>query len=137
MIGVILLAQPDLAQGLLGAATHCLQHPQPGLEIVAVNYDETPEQLRARLAEAIARANYGQGVLILTDIYGATHTNTACTLLERRRIELITGMNLPMLIKVLNYRDLPLEDVIDKALSGGSGGIVCAANPAPKREASA
>jgi PTS system mannose-specific IIA component len=44
---------------------------------------------------------------------------------------------LPMLIKVLNYRDLPLEDVIDKALSGGCGGIVCAANPAPKREVQA
>jgi len=135
VIGVILLAQADLAQGLLGAATHCLQHSQPGLEVVAVNYEEKPEQLRARLAESIARADYGQGVLILTDIYGATHTNTACTLLERRHIELITGMNLPMLIKVLNYRDLPLEDVIDKALSGGSGGIVIAANPAPKREA--
>jgi len=137
MIGVILLAQPDLAQGLLGAACHCLQQPPPGLEVVPVDYQEPPEKLRTRLAEAIARADYGQGVLILTDIYGATHTNTACTLLERRRIELITGMNLPMLIKVLNYRDLPLEDVIDKALSGGSGGIVIAANPSPKREAKA
>ena len=135
MIGVILLAQRDLAQGLLGAARHCLQHDQPGLEVVEVRYDEKPESLRTRLAEAIARANYGQGVLILTDIYGATHTNTAGALLERRQIELITGMNLPMLIKVLNYRHLSLEDVIDKALSGGCGGIVCAANPTPKREA--
>jgi PTS system ascorbate-specific IIA component len=137
VIGLILLAQPDLAQGLLGAATHTLQERPPALEVVGIDYREPPERVGAQVAAAIARVERGAGVLILTDVYGATHTNAACRLLVRGRIELVTGMNLPMLLKVLNYRELPLEEVIDKALSGGCGGIVCAANPCAPREASA
>jgi PTS system ascorbate-specific IIA component len=53
----------------------------------------------------------------------------ACRLLARGRIELITGVNLPMLLRALNYRHLKMDELIDKALSGGCGGIICAANP--------
>jgi PTS system ascorbate-specific IIA component len=137
MIGLIILAQPDLALGLLGAAMHTHGKALEAVEVVSVTYGESPETMTRDIAAALARVDRGHGVLILTDIYGATHTNAACRLLERGRIELITGMNLPMLLKVLNYRELPLDEVIDKALSGGCGGIVCAANPQPQRETGA
>ena len=81
------------------------------------------------LREGIRKVDQGDGVLILADVYGATHTNVACHLLARGRIELITGVNLPMLLRVLNYRHLKMDDLIDKALSGGSGGIAGIAHP--------
>jgi mannose PTS system EIIA component len=135
MIGVVIVAQPDLAQGMLGAAAHTLGKAPDGVEVIAVDYGAAPERLTQDVCAAVARADTGDGVLILTDVYGATHTNAACRAVVRGRVELITGMNVPMLLKVLNYRSLPIDDVIDKALSGGSGGIVCAANPGEKQRA--
>lgn len=138
MIGIVVLAEKDLAAGLVNAAVRTLGSPPPGLQTVAVDYASSPESIGENLRAAIQQADYGRGVLLLADIYGATHTNLACRLLERGRIELVTGVNLPMLLKALNYRHLPMDDLIDKALSGGSGGIVVAANTgAFKKEAGA
>jgi mannose PTS system EIIA component len=137
MIGILLVAQGDLAQGMLGAASHTLGSCPLAVEIVGVDYSEAPERLTQSISEAISRVDKGDGVLILTDVYGATHTNAANRLISRGHIELITGMNVPMLLKVLNYRSLPLDDLMDKALSGGCGGIVCAGNPGNKRETGA
>jgi PTS system ascorbate-specific IIA component len=135
MIGVLILAQPDLALGLLGAAMHTHGKALEAVEVVSVTYGESPEAMTRDIAAAIARVDRGAGVLILTDIYGATHANAATRLLARGRVEMVAGMNLPMLLKVLNYRSLPLDDVIDKALSGGCGGIVIAVNPQSQRGA--
>lgn len=135
MIGLVVLAEQGLAAGLVGAAVRTLGTHPPGLQTVAVDFASPPEEIADNLRRALKQADYGRGVLILADIYGATHTNTACHLLERGRIELVTGVNLPMLLKTLNYRHLSMDDLIDKALSGGSGGIVVAANSATRKEA--
>jgi PTS system ascorbate-specific IIA component len=127
MIGLLILAHNDLALALVDAAAHTFGAMPPQLAAVGVTYRQNPEQIQALLEQHLARIDQGQGALIMADVYGATHTNVACTLLERGRIELITGVNLPMLLKALNYRELPMDDLIDKALSGGCGGIVCAA----------
>lgn len=126
MIGVIILAQANIGKGLIAAATHTLGECPKDLKALPVTYQESPETLLKIIAEMIAQLDRDNGVLILADIYGATHTNTACRLLKRGRIEMIAGVNLPMLIRVLNYRHENLDELIDKALSGGSGGIVCA-----------
>ncbi len=126
MIGLLVLAQKDVALGLLEAVDHVLGQRPPALAAFPVRYDTPPDELGASLAQAIKAVDEGNGVLILADIYGATHINVACRLLARHRIELVTGLNLPMLIRVLNYRDLPLHELIGKALSGGMEGIVCA-----------
>jgi len=127
MIGVILLAQQYIGKGLADAATHMLGKRPEHLAELPVDYNQAPEALLNEIQNTIKQVDQGHGVLILADVYGATHTNTACRLLERGRIEMITGVNLPMLIRVINYRHQELEELIDKALSGGSGGIVCAA----------
>ncbi len=134
MIGLLILAHNDLALALVDAAAHTFGAMPPQLAAVGVTYRQTPEQIQALLEQHLARIDQGQGALIMADVYGATHTNVACTLLERGRIELITGVNLPMLLKALNYRDLPMDDLIDKALSGGCGGIVCAARTEQARK---
>ncbi|UCH53359.1 MAG: PTS fructose transporter subunit IIA [Pseudomonadota bacterium] len=127
MIGLLILAHNDLASALIDAAAHTYGKRPPQLEAVGVTYRLSPEHIRARIAEQLRHVDSGAGVLILTDIYGATHTNVACTLLARGRYEMVTGVNLPMLLKALNYRDVSMDELIDKALSGGCGGIVCAA----------
>ena len=66
-------------------------------------------------------------MLLLTDIYGASPANAAARLIAPGRVEMVGGVNLPMLLRALNYRDLPVQDVVNKALSGGLSGIVCAA----------
>ncbi|WP_298138862.1 hypothetical protein [Acidiferrobacter sp.] len=126
MIGLLILAQKDVAFGLLEAVDHVLGQRPPALMAFPVHYETPPDELATALAKAIHAIDQGDGVLILADIYGATHINVACRLLARHRVELVTGLNLPMLIRVLNYRDAPLDDLIGKALSGGMEGIVCA-----------
>lgn len=126
MIGLLVLAQKDIAHGLLEAVDHVLGQRPPAVAAFPVAYDIAPDDLSKSLSYAIADVNDGDGVLILADIYGATHINVACQLLQRNQIELVTGVNLPMLIRVLNYRDRSLTELIGTALSGGVEGIVCA-----------
>ncbi|MHB1566492.1 MAG: PTS sugar transporter subunit IIA [Acidiferrobacter sp.] len=126
MIGLVVLAQKDVAVGLLEAVDHVLGQRPPALVAFPVCYDTPPDELSNKLRETISALNTGDGVLILADIYGATHINVACRLLRRDSVELVTGLNLPMLIRVLNYRDQPLPELVKKALSGGMEGIVCA-----------
>ncbi len=125
MIGLLVLAQKDIGKGLLAAVEHVFGTLPPQLEAMPVNYDQPPEQIASQVQQYIERMDQGEGVLILADIYGATHTNAACRLLRPGAVELIAGVNLPMLIRVLNYRNLSLSKLLDKALSGGPEGIVC------------
>ena len=135
MIGLLILAEKKLGTGLVDAVVHTLGSRPPQLEATELEYTGTPEQIDALLRQGLRKVDQGDGALILADVYGATHTNVACRLLVRGRIELITGVNLPMLLRALNYRHLKMDDLIDKALSGGSGGIICAANPEQARGA--
>ena len=137
MIGLLILGQKDYARGLIASVAHTFGTRPPLLEAGGVDFDQSPEAIGDMIAQRIRELDQGDGVLILADIYGTTHTNVACRQLKRGHVELISGANLPMLLRVLNYRNLKLDDVIDRALAGGCGGIVCAANPAelaPARE---
>ena len=134
MIGLLILAEKNLGSGLIATVVHTLGGRPPQLEATELDHSAPPEQIEALLRQGLEKVDQGDGVLILADVYGATHTNIACRLLARGHIELITGVNLPMLLRVLNYRSLKMDDLIDKALSGGCGGIICAANPAKIQE---
>ncbi len=134
MIGLLILAEKNLGTGLIATVVHTLGSRPPQLEATELDHAAPPEQIEALLRQGLEKVDRGDGALILADVYGATHTNIACRLLARGHIELITGVNLPMLLKVLNYRQLRMDDLIDKALSGGCGGIICAANPGKLQE---
>jgi PTS system mannose-specific IIA component len=135
MIGLLILADKKLGEALLGAVVHTLGSRPPQLAAIELDYGIAPEQMDVLIREAVRKIDQGDGVLILADVYGATHTNVACRLLARGRIELVAGVNLPMLLRVLNYRQLPMEELIHKAISGGSSGILRAGDPAAIREA--
>lgn len=126
MIGILILAEKDIGTGLVHAVEHVLGECPPSLAAFPVNYDQPTEQLASAVAKQVEHLDSGDGVLILADIYGATHINVACRILERGRVELVAGVNLPMVIRVLNYRNLRMTELIDKALKGGAEGILCA-----------
>lgn len=129
MIGLLILAEKNLGAGMIATVVHTLGSRPPQLEATEFDHSAPPEQIESSLRQSLQKVDRGEGVLILADVYGATHTNIACRLLKRGTIELITGVNLPMLLRVLNYRHSAMDDLIDKALGGGCGGIICAANP--------
>ncbi|MBT9569281.1 MAG: PTS fructose transporter subunit IIA [Thiobacillus sp.] len=124
MIGILIVAHGSLADSLVDCATHVLGRAPDNLAtldfIGHADPDERQQALQARLAEL----DQGDGILVLTDVYGATPSNTLCRLLEPTHIEGISGVNLPMLIKALNYREsLPLRKLIDQVVDGGRNGI--------------
>lgn len=133
MIGILVLTTGETGQHLIEDAFSIRNEPPESILSIAAHH-RPPEQLLTLIGEAIEAVDEGEGVLILADIYGATHTNTACNLLEHGRVELVTGVNLPMLVKVLNYRHLSLEQVAEKAAEGGRECVVWPGGPTGLRE---
>jgi PTS system ascorbate-specific IIA component len=124
MIGILIVAHGTLADSLVDCSTHVLGQRARGLAtldfIGHADPDERQKALQARLAEIDA----GDGVLVLADVYGATPCNTLCRLLERDHIEGVSGVNLPMLLKALNYRDtLNLQQLVERIVDGGRNSI--------------
>ena len=91
---------------------------------LGVTIHDDPAAILPQAQDLVAHLDDGNGVLILTDIYGATPCNLASKLLHPGRVEGIAGVSLPMLIRALTYRDKPLEQMLAKAISGGRDGVV-------------
>jgi len=133
MIGILILTTGETGQHLIeDAASIADEMPEQLLSLAARH--RPPEKLLALIGESIETLDDGDGILILSDIYGSTHTNTACSLLEPGRIELVAGVNLPMLIRTLNYRHLSLEQLAEKAATGGRECVIWPNGPAELRE---
>jgi mannose PTS system EIIA component len=101
MIGVVVVTHGQLATELVNAA-ETIVGELPRFAAVSIGWHEDTEDARNEIAQAIARVNDGTGVLILTDMFGGTPSNLAMTFLAEERVEVITGVNLPMLIKLVN-----------------------------------
>ena len=91
---------------------------------LGITIHDDPDALLPQAQDLIAHLDDGSGVLVLTDIYGATPANLVARLLVPGRIEALAGVNLPMLIRALTYRERDLATVIDKATSGGRDGVL-------------
>lgn len=101
MIGVVVVTHGQLATELLNAA-ETIVGDLPSFAAVSIGWHEDTEDARSEIEQAITRVERGAGVLILTDMFGGTPSNLAMTFLERGKVEVITGVNLPMLIKLVN-----------------------------------
>ena len=105
MIGLVVVTHGALAETLLATA-ELIIGPQPGAVALSLSRGEAPELLRGRLTRAIAEAGSGcEAVLLMTDMFGGTPSNIGMTLVEPGRVDLLTGVNLPMLLKFFNYRN--------------------------------
>lgn len=105
------------------SATHMLGMCPLLAGVMPVAGDCEPELLLARARERVARLDSGDGVLVLTDMYGSTPSNIASSLADGDRVKVISGVNLPMLVRVMNYPELSLADLAVKAETGGRDGI--------------
>jgi len=103
MIGLVLVTHGQLAEEFRRALEHVVG-PQDNFETVAIGADDDMERRRQDIVEAVRRADTGSGVVILTDMFGGTPSNLAISVMEAGRVEVIAGMNLPMLIKLSSIR---------------------------------
>ncbi|MCU7893470.1 MAG: PTS fructose transporter subunit IIA [Candidatus Thiodiazotropha sp. (ex Ustalcina ferruginea)] len=124
-IGLLLITHSRIGEALLETARKMLEGPPPSVETLPCNPDNLLEEARA----IVTRLDQGSGVLVLTDMYGSTPSNIASGLAEKRRVNVISGVNLPMLIRTLNYQTLDLVSLTEKAVSGGKEGILCYETP--------
>ncbi len=104
MIGIVVVAHQDLGEAFVRAAEGVVG-PMPRVAWMGLRYDETTEQARERLARAIAGVDSGDGVLVLTDMFGGTPTNLSLPFLRAGRVEVLAGVNLPILLKAHGARD--------------------------------
>lgn len=124
-VGIVLVTHGNYGQSLLDAASTILGQ-QPGCAAVGVDISLEVEEILAGIRTATQKSDLGGGVLILTDMFGGTPTNLSLSLLGAGRLEVMTGVNLPMLLKVMGSRSLPLGRLAQEAKTAGCQGIVVA-----------
>ncbi|OPY69874.1 MAG: PTS system mannose-specific EIIAB component [Syntrophorhabdaceae bacterium PtaU1.Bin034] len=103
MIGIVVVAHFNLAREMV-AATELIVGKQDQFEYVDIFPDEDVEKIKKKLTDAIKNAESGDGTVILTDMFGGTPSNISLSFLEEGKVEVVTGTNLPMLIKLVTYR---------------------------------
>jgi mannose PTS system EIIA component len=119
MIGIVLVTHGRLAQEFISAMEHMVG-PQTHLRAVCIGPEDDLERRQREIAAAAKSIDQGRGVVIATDMFGGTPCNLALTLLERGRIEVLAGVNLPSLIKLVEVRGrVPLEQAVKEAIEAG------------------
>ncbi|HQU48880.1 MAG TPA: PTS fructose transporter subunit IIA [Casimicrobiaceae bacterium] len=124
MIGILIVAHDTLPEALARAIAHVLGARPPQFETLSVRASDDPLDLLPAARAQVARLDSGEGVLVFTDIYGATPSNLARNLADPGRVEVMAGVNLPMLVRACTYRTKGLETMVRKAVSGGCEGVV-------------
>ncbi len=125
MVGVLLVTHLDFGQKLLQTAEEILGE-QKGCLAVSVNIHRKMEEILQEIKSSIKEVDSGQGVIVLTDMFGGSPSNLSLSLLSQGKLEVITGANLPMLLKIFSSREENLHDLALQAKSAGQQGIVVA-----------
>ncbi|WP_421855772.1 PTS sugar transporter subunit IIA [Oricola sp.] len=119
MIGVVLVTHGNLAAEFRNAVEHVVG-PQERFEIVCIGADDDMEQRRRDILARVAEVDSGEGVIIVTDMFGGTPSNLSISVMEAGRVEILAGMNLPMLIKLAKARnDKPMSEALELACEAG------------------
>lgn len=104
MIGIVIVTHGQLGDALIETAEFIIDSKAEGTVSVSINLNQDVDKLRSKIAEAIKKVDQKKGVLILTDMFGGTPSNLSYSFLEEGHVEVISGVNLPILIKALNTR---------------------------------
>ena len=119
MIGLVLVTHGRLATEFRSALEHVVG-PQRQIEAITIGPDDDVEQRRKDIIEAVKRVDSGEGVAILTDMFGGTPSNLAISVMGRPKVEVLAGINLPMLVKLAKVRDeCPLTEAVAAAQDSG------------------
>jgi mannose PTS system EIIA component len=134
MPGILLIAHAPLASALREVALHAFPEAVGSVEALDVPRDMPPAEIEVRAAALLARVKCPEA-LILADVFGATPCNAAQRLADGREVRLVAGVNVPMLWRVMGYRESPLDLLVERALAGAAQGVLVAASSRPQTQA--
>ena len=124
-VSILIISHEEIGSALLNAVKHAFGSELPlAAATVELEADADPEVLIPKLRKVVQALNQGDGVLILTDLFGSTPSNIASSIQNCKEVRIVTGLNLPMLIRVMNYPQLDLVQLAEKARTGGQCGII-------------
>lgn len=121
-VGILLLSHAGIAEAIRAAALGILHAHDLRIEAVSVPLTDDLSRYRHEVQAAVSELDQGAGVLVLTDVLGASPGNLALALVGER-VRVVAGLNLPMLLKILRQRSLPLDQLAQQAVAGGHSGI--------------
>ena len=124
MIGIFLVTHGTLGEALIQCACHVLNKRPPQIVQLGLSAQDDPLDILPQARQMLGWADSGYGVLVMTDIFGATPGNVAAKLIEPGRVEAVAGVNLPMLLRVLTYRERDMDTLLKRAVSGGCEGVL-------------
>jgi PTS system mannose-specific IIA component len=124
MIGILLITHGSFGESLIQNVCHVLNKRPPLIGQLGVSAQDDPLDMLPMARILLNEFNAGKGVLVLTDILGATPSNLALKLLEPGWVEGVAGVNLPMLLRALTYRKNGMDVLVKKAISGGRDGVI-------------
>jgi mannose PTS system EIIA component len=124
MIGVLVVTHGSIGEALVSSAAQILGSSPQQVATLSVWRQDDPDDLVLRARELLDGLDAGDGVLVLTDIFGATPGNVVSRLLEDGKVEGVSGVSLPMLLRLLTSRNGSLKAAVQRALSGGAEGVV-------------
>jgi len=122
-VGVLLITHPGIGTSMLHSARRIIQQCPLQTMCIEVPVDASPERTSDTVAKLIAQLDQGEGVLILTDLFGATPNNIARKFSHPGRVAVLAGLNLPMLVRVFNYPQADLKSLCNTAVQGGARGV--------------
>ena len=122
-IGLLLITHNNIGAELLETAVAMLGHCPLQAEAMDIRQDCDPDVQRQRAKAIVKKLNQGDGVLVMTDMYGSTPSNIACGMVNEAQVTVVAGVCLPMIVRVMNYPQLDLMTLTEKAESGGHLGI--------------
>jgi PTS system mannose-specific IIA component len=109
MIGIVIVTHAQLGEALIEAAEFILGQRPEAIESISIDLSENAEKLRAKIVQGIKKVAGQSGVIILTDMFGGTPSNLSYSFLEEGRVEVLSGVNLPILIQAVNLRKKDIE----------------------------
>ena len=118
MIGIVLVTQGNLAREFIAALDHVVG-PQQYMSAVCIGADDDMERRRAEILESAKACDTGDGVIVLTDMFGGTPCNLAISIMEQAGVEVLAGVNLPMLVKLASLRGRPIAEAVRMAQEAG------------------
>jgi mannose PTS system EIIA component len=124
MVGILIITHGTLGESLIHSASHVMGGRPAQLMQIGVGMHDDPQSILPQALKLLDSLDAGSGVLVLSDVYGATPSNIACRLLVPGKVEGVAGVNLPMLVRALTYRNESLKTVVAKATSGGIEGVM-------------
>lgn len=122
-VALLLITHEKIATSLMDVASSIVNDVPENYACVEVPMDASVDTMEAVAREKFDQLDKTDGALILTDLYGSTPSNIANKFATQENTHLVSGLNLPMLVKIMNYRDLPLSELVTQILSGGKQSI--------------